>query len=372
MNKSYKNNSKKKKLKTKDFRIALIDSLKGIAIIGIIIVHSKAVDFPGILGKIAQFGAHGVQIFFIISALLTFKSLSNYEISSKKDYIKYCFNKFLRLIPLYYISLAIRFSINGFSNTYWAGTKGVTIFTYISNALFLHGLNPYYINAIDTNWYIGTLAIFIVIAPLLYKIINSTSKSIIFFFISFLIAIFTTFVIRNIYFAQDAYIWISYWSDFSILSELPILSIGIILYFLLIKLKIQNTIKEKCKSSNLKCITAILSIIIIIFIGENIIFNASLETFGFLFGIFIFIQFIHSNFITMNKLFSFLGKYSYGIYLFHTLIYPIIENFISFYITNIYIIVIISIILTIFITLLISFILTNLIEKPLYIKFKKD
>ena len=58
--------------------IGYIDALKGLAIIGVTMVHTGGSGLPGVLGNIGSSGARGVQMFFIISAMLTFTSLSNY------------------------------------------------------------------------------------------------------------------------------------------------------------------------------------------------------------------------------------------------------------------------------------------------------
>lgn len=59
-------------------RISWIDSLKGIAICGIIMIHSGGADLPSLFGKIGNIGKNGVQLFFLISAYLSFISLERY------------------------------------------------------------------------------------------------------------------------------------------------------------------------------------------------------------------------------------------------------------------------------------------------------
>lgn len=46
-----------------------IDAFKGIAILGILLVHCGAADLGGFIGELSSAGAKGVQIFLIISSI---------------------------------------------------------------------------------------------------------------------------------------------------------------------------------------------------------------------------------------------------------------------------------------------------------------
>ena len=106
-------------------RNTVLDSMKGIAMLGIVLTHSGAALIGGIFGKLGEAGARGVQIFFIISAMLVFKSLSKAGCGTTEFNIKkYYFMKFLRLIPLYYISIVLNLLLYGMQPTYWSGTMG--------------------------------------------------------------------------------------------------------------------------------------------------------------------------------------------------------------------------------------------------------
>ena len=358
-------------LKNKTERNTLFDSLKGIAILGIIITHSGAVNLPGLIGKIGAFGARGVQIFFIISAILTFKSLESFK-KNNKSIKKWYFNKFLRIIPLYYISLLFYYFIVGFKPNYWSGYQPISKFSIYLNILLLNGLHPFSANVINVNWYIGTLTLFILIAPYLYKKINNLSKSILFLAISWLVAIFFQIVVGTLYSGENAYIWSSYWTHFSLINELPILAIGIILYYLIYKIQLVEKIKKNIKPQNLKILTISLTFCITLSLAEKIVLLASLETYSVLFGCLILIQIINPLTIIDNKIFSTIGKYSYGIYLFHNPIISILTSQYSKYISNSYVFVITIIVSTIILSILISYVLTNIIEKPLNKKLKKQ
>ena len=58
-------------------KMTWIDSLKGIAICGIVMVHSDTLGLPWLLEKIGDAGKCGVQLFFLLSSYLTFVSLEH-------------------------------------------------------------------------------------------------------------------------------------------------------------------------------------------------------------------------------------------------------------------------------------------------------
>ena len=48
-------------------RLKWIDALKGIAICGVVMIHSGGSNMPSYLGAIGAVGKNGVQLFFLIS-----------------------------------------------------------------------------------------------------------------------------------------------------------------------------------------------------------------------------------------------------------------------------------------------------------------
>ncbi len=86
-----------------------VDSMKGLAIIGVVLIHinsiEKAYPYLPIVNKFASIGAKGVQIFFMISAFLIFHSLHRLEMKKQNNGISnWYLQKLIRLIPVYYIS----------------------------------------------------------------------------------------------------------------------------------------------------------------------------------------------------------------------------------------------------------------------------
>lgn len=321
-------------LRMKKTRMTWIDSLKGIAICGIVMVHSDTSGLPWLIEKIGNAGKCGVQLFFLLSAYLSFVSLEHFfngktasQTHSFRHLISWWAGKFIRLIPLYYLALLIYALFLG-GSSYWLGTQGhITIGNVLAHLFFLHGLFPHYADSIiGVEWYLGTLAIFYLLAPYLYKIINSLEKSVACFLLStFLCRILSHFVYRIFPEGEDSYIYSAYAGTFNFFAQFPVLIAGIMLYFLF-----QSRMLEKI--SKPKIISYILLLFAMVMIagqalGQNSIFLISSET---LYGLWFFLiaisQKICPLILTDNKLWRILGKYSYPIYLFHFFIFSIYDK----------------------------------------------
>ena len=325
-------------VKMEKSRTTWIDSLKGIAICGIVMVHNSASSLPGLFGKIENTGKNGVQLFFLLSAYLTFVSLERFfddknnsgkvlKATAFRQFIPWWAGKFIRLIPLYYLALLIYALFQG-GSSYWLGTQGhITAGNFLAHLFFLHGLFPHYADSIiGVEWYLGTLAIFYLLAPFLYKFIDSLEKSAaVFLLSSFLCRILTYFIYRIFPEGEDSYIYSAYAGTFNFFAQFPVLIAGIMLYFLF-----RSRILEKI--SKPKAFSYVLLIFSMVMIagqtfGGNSLFLISSET---LFGLWFFLIAIGQKICplvwTDNKLWEILGKYSYPIYLFHFLILSIYDK----------------------------------------------
>lgn len=356
--------------------IEALDALKGVAILGVLTIHSGNNVPGGKLGAIQEAvisnGKMGVQIFFIISAMLIYKSLSNFYDSQRKE--KSCIlawykKRFLRLIPLYWLTNFAILLYAGMKPTYASGTHGVTIFTYITNFLFLHGLYPWHINAISINWYIGTLAVFIFIAPVCFRIINTIWKAGILFVLSIILQKIISLTIATWDFGADTYVWRDYWEGFSIFKQFPVLSVGIILYFVLFQyeahIHIRNYFVQKVGRRGTKKMFYVCFIFLTILVMDEILSYANIYVFSVTFGFIIILLFCFPIPVISNNIFSFIGRYSYGIYLFHPLILGRINVFISKYTENAFFNIILSALIALCICLIASVILAKYYEEKI-------
>lgn len=354
-------------------RIDVFDSLRGIAMIGVILIHSGN-NVPrnfGILTEaIISNGNKGVQIFFIISAILLYRSYVEYRnkyTDMRVGIVMVWYGKrFLRLIPLFWLTNTAVLLYSGIKNM---GISATDAKNYICNCLFLHGFFPKYINAIGNNWYIGTLAIFILLIPFIYRLINSIWKACALLGISWLLQkmIEKTVAIWN--FGQDMEIWKNYWNGFSIFKQLPIMTIGIILYFLLfhyeIHLHIYNKLVDRFETTGAVALLYGSFFILCGSLFYAVVTYQSIYKFAVIIGLLIIVLFCYPVPLIVNRFYSFVGKYSYGIYLFHLLLLGRINNLLADFVDDLLLNVTLATLITLMVCLFASVIATNYFEKPI-------
>lgn len=154
-----------------------ISMAKGFGILGIVAVHTVQQFDIAFVSDIAYSGMFCVQLFFIISAYLTFKSLDkNVEPWTCKSYFKYLAHKILRFIPVLYtaclwhlVMYCIQIgSIPDIRDSIWR--NGFFAVTFL-NGFSYHHINPW------MNWYVGDIVIFIALAPFLKNLLDTCNAA---------------------------------------------------------------------------------------------------------------------------------------------------------------------------------------------------
>ena len=313
-------------VETIDKKRNCIDSLKGIGILGIVLVHYGFTSSNELLSGIVFNGARGVQFMYVINGFLIFHSLSKID-GDRKSIREWYIGKFLRLIPLYYFFTILHLVIFGTGERYWIGTLSeVSWINILSNFLFLHGFHPYFINAINANWFMANLAIFYIIAPFLAKKINSLEKS----FLILMLLVPAGFALKSIVIDWDIISVHSIWNDYvnilSFLSELPVSMLGVFSYFLYRKI-LEMNLKINKKVFSYACLIGVAIPLYSLFLNKDyfIVYN-NIFTFGLIFSVILLSQMIYPIKLINNNIFSLFGKHSYGIYLSHIFIINFLKN----------------------------------------------
>lgn len=301
-----------------------IDSFKGIAILAVMLIHYSIGDITNeFFTRIVNSGAKGVQLFFIISAYLIFWSLDRNDVNGVKQSIQWIIRKILKLMPLYYIGIIVHLFILG-DNSYWLGSlHGVSVLNIISHLLFLHGFYPYFCNSIlNVEWYIGVLAMLYVIAPLLHKYIRGLTQAVCVFLITLVITNYLP-LLESHSLIPDEYVWGNYVGNFNILAQAPAIIFGVLLYYLLNSKQYENIGIARLKGNwKISWFVLLFSLFIIYRLIEGSSFYglSQLGLWSIAFGGLIISQVIYKNKLICNAFFEWIGRYSYGIYLFHYLL----------------------------------------------------
>lgn len=293
-------------------RTRWIDALKGIAILGVVMVHFGKQELPQQYEILVASGKYGVQMFFIISAYLLFVSLENLNNKSIFQWYK---KKTKRIILLYYVMLVVCILSEG--QKYWLGSvEKITHGNIIAHILGLHALNPYYMNSIiGVEWYIGNYFLLILISPILFRIINTLESSIVLFVASLVINVFMRQIPSPLV-QNDKYLWDNYLNSYGIMAQVPVIALGIMLYFLVNKEKIFQSYKRK-KILSYSILVGMLFFMCSLMKGVNVSNIQPHILYALVFMGIIFSQIIYESPLLNNTFLSFLGRKSYGIYLIH-------------------------------------------------------
>lgn len=317
------------------------DSLKGLAMCGVLLIHSGANSLPGIIGKIGTLGQHGTQLFFILSAYFAWHSIAHaYEaMPAESPFSVTLFwwkRKLKSLLPVYYLALIIYLLLRSSGESYWLGShSGISLLNIASHFLLLHGFNPYYINSIlGIEWYLADLAVFLFLSPFLYRMIRNFEQSVYFFLFSAAGSCLLYFLSTSWIPQKDSYLFQAYFQTFWFVTQLPVFSAGITLYFLLDKLQASDSIHNKALSSYCLLFAAA-----VMLTGEALNIN---HIFGITkyvllavcFSGLILSQYLHPCPLLCNRISAAVGKRSYPIYLFHWLLLKIYESKISLSVGN--------------------------------------
>lgn len=293
-------------------KLNYIDVLRGIAILGVLMVHCGQYghnDFiPVTIANIIGNGANGVQLFYIASAFTLFLSMNRRNENEKYPKLNFFIRRFFRIAPLYYIGIFYYLWQDGFGSRYWLGDQDlVTTANILSNIFFVHGFNPYWINSVvPGGWSIAVEMLFYCIAPFLFVKIKNVRVAYLFVLVTLVLRLVLDILLHKIHLIESDRLWNEY-LFFYFPSQLPIFALGIFFYYI-----VQEGYDIKIAPPAL-LLTSFLLILHII--------GFSLLPIYFIFGI-VFVLFgiaiSKINYkILENPVLLYIGKVSYSMYLVH-------------------------------------------------------
>ncbi len=156
-------------------KLSSIDSLRGIAVLLVVLVHTtfivSTLDFNPILKKSIDLGTIGVQLFYILSAFTLCLSIeTRKEVGMKNFFLR----RFFRIAPMWYVALILY----TFTSIFYFKDYVFTASNTLSHVFFLHAFVPSHINSlIPGGWSVGIEVLFYALFPIFFKILSSPKKS---------------------------------------------------------------------------------------------------------------------------------------------------------------------------------------------------
>lgn len=308
--------------KKKNYRYELFDCLRGIAIFLVFINHIPYNSYllnertPNLVLKFFLSGTYGVQLFYIVSAATLLLSL---KLRNEKTFLNFYTRRLFRIVPIFYIGIVIHFLYYNFYNSY---DLNLLNFKNISlNVLFLNNIIPPSDDLILGGSTIATEMNFYLILPIIFLIVNSYKKSLIFSFSCLILIVIVNNVSKNIflgiYFGE-----VNFYR--TIFSQIYIFSLGIC-FFEIHKNNLLKFSEFNFKNTIYKILPFIILIPFMIIIGKQepeYFYFRNMFLVSTLFFIFINILFFTLKFISKNIIFRFfvnLGKISFSMYILHWL-----------------------------------------------------
>lgn len=332
-----------------------IDSLRGIAILLVIVVHAGFVleytmyYFPQWLINAIHSGQYGVQLFFIVSAYTL--TMSHYNRLDEPNKNKSFFiRRFFRIAPMiyfiliYYIFYEINWDLSRFPETSWKDILASMTFT---QTLF-SGLNKYF----PGGWTVSVEFLFYMMLPFICAKIKNLNASIVFVLLSLLFvpvyeAVFSMINVKFVFFADH----------YTIFYQLPIFALGILAYWII------NDKTKEVKSPTLLLLVGTIILFCFINLPHHFIF-------GLAFMVLLILLQQHQYKLLSNKVIARIGLVSYSMYIIH---FPVVHflNYIQFsrmipvtgFYSSLFSFILMCIVITA-ITYPISYITYKLIEVP--------
>ncbi len=354
-------------LENKKERDSILDSLKGISILGVVLVHSP---WQNLLsercGQIITMGATGTVVFLLISTYLTICSYERKVILGDVQFFPWLLKKVFRIIPLYYLFLTVSFI------TEFAHTGQTSLSNVIMHLFFVNNFIPTYANSpLGIEWFVGVVVLFYLITPFFYRLLNNEVKSfagfISFSSISLLINHYCVLYLFNNVDQSVRYYYNAWIGGWFFLVLLDVYTAALTLFHLSKKMKVINDMpKTRRALLSLTLLVVFCIMFVALTLGEFRVFGVSSRAiYVIMYSLLIVSLYVFPNIFFVNPLWAFIGKYTFGVYLCHTMVI----NFVYTALKNVQLSAstqwTVGILSSFVGSLIVSIALTDIIEKPL-------
>ena len=297
----------------KDKNILSADGIRGLALMIVVVMHATGLFFPSFHDQLGGTGQPGVWLFFVLSAFLLTHKFLNSDFSIF-NVISYFVGRFIRILPIFYISVIIYFFM-GFYDL----QKMMSVIKFDSTYIHLWTI------PIEFKFYF-LLPVIVYCALCIQRVFGGLYALIFLVLLTLLFAILFPYTVKDINGRLAFYI--------------PVFMYGIITAFAhhYLKIRINPVV------SDVISFLIVLTFILLTppFQGVNGWLGNKFVLLGPLIALFVFLQAnssgIINGFLSSNVMRA-LGKYSFSTYLFHIMIifivYPKYINNMAAYIITI-------------------------------------
>jgi peptidoglycan/LPS O-acetylase OafA/YrhL len=306
-----------------------LDGLRAVAIIGVMTAHWLGPAITNQVLKNIPFGS-GVTLFFVISGFLITKILLDFKEKNKEKGVSqfnsiksFYIRRSLRIFPIYYITIFVLFIIN-FDNTRelfpWLTTYTTNIYM-VMNSKYIGSFTHFWSLAVEEQFYFfwvfiavfipkeyikGTITTFIAISLLTVFYLMQFTK----FWLSDLLVICQMHTLG--FGALIAY-YVKYEPDFfkkiSISKMKGYLAAGLILYTLVFIYRKPEPLFEMFKFFKNPLISAVYFFVVLIAVRDG--YKGLLKI------------------VLESKVMVYIGRISYGLYVYHLFINPLFHNYLN-------------------------------------------
>lgn len=294
-----------------------VDALRGYAILLVITVHASqaAIGLGWPWRQLFDQGARGVQLFFVASALTLLMSWHARNDGALPFYVRRCF----RILPMFWLALVFFVALNGFEPRYFA-PNGIGPVHVLVTALSLHGWHPETITSVvPGSWSIADeMTFYLLFPPLVFLIRGWRSAA---------LALILAMLLSNALFAfvgsnrslmwhgqSDALVstFIHLWFP----TQFPVFLVGFLVYFFIREWRGRLSLW----ALRVMLLCAVSTMVALCFVSESSFHGFHLMPavyYAICFGLFTFCLAEGVGGWLVNAPICFLGKVSFGAYLWH-------------------------------------------------------